>query len=50
VLSANPQVVADYQGGKTNVMGFLTGAVMKASRGKANPALAQELLREKLGA
>jgi Asp-tRNA(Asn)/Glu-tRNA(Gln) amidotransferase B subunit len=29
-------------------MGFLTGAVMKASRGKANPTLAQELLKEKL--
>ncbi|MDB5093844.1 MAG: aspartyl/glutamyl-tRNA(Asn/Gln) amidotransferase subunit, partial [Candidatus Eremiobacteraeota bacterium] len=50
VLAANPKVVADYQGGKTNVMGFLTGEVMKASRGKANPKLAQELLREKLGA
>ncbi len=49
VLAANPKVVADYKGGKTNVMGFLTGAVMKASRGKANPSLAQELLKEKLG-
>jgi len=48
VLAANPKVVADYKAGKTNVMGFLTGAVMKASRGKANPALAQELLKEKL--
>ncbi len=48
VLAANPKVVADFRGGKTNVMGFLTGAVMKASRGKANPALAQELLKEKL--
>ena len=49
VLAANPQVVADYKAGKTNVMGFLTGQVMKASRGKANPTLAQELLKEKLG-
>jgi aspartyl-tRNA(Asn)/glutamyl-tRNA(Gln) amidotransferase subunit B len=49
VLAANPKVVADYQGGKLNVMGFLTGAVMKASRGKANPALAQEILKERLG-
>ena len=48
VLAANPKVVADYRGGKTNVLGFLTGAVMKASRGKANPSLAQELLREHL--
>ncbi|MBV8371523.1 MAG: Asp-tRNA(Asn)/Glu-tRNA(Gln) amidotransferase subunit GatB [Candidatus Eremiobacteraeota bacterium] len=48
VLAANPKVAADYKAGKTNVLGFLTGAVMKASRGKANPALAQELLKEKL--
>jgi len=50
VLAANPKVVADYKAGKTNVFGFLTGAVMKASRGKANPTLAQELLKEKLRA
>ncbi|HEV3088449.1 MAG TPA: Asp-tRNA(Asn)/Glu-tRNA(Gln) amidotransferase subunit GatB [Candidatus Elarobacter sp.] len=50
VLAANANVAADYKAGKTNVLGFLTGAVMKASRGKANPALAQELLKEKLGA
>jgi aspartyl-tRNA(Asn)/glutamyl-tRNA(Gln) amidotransferase subunit B len=50
VLAANPKVVADYKAGKTNVFGFLTGAVMKASRGKANPTLAQELLKEKLQA
>ena len=48
VLAANPKVVADYKGGKENVMGFLTGAVMKQSRGKANPQLAQQLLKEKL--
>ncbi|HEY0380822.1 MAG TPA: Asp-tRNA(Asn)/Glu-tRNA(Gln) amidotransferase subunit GatB [Candidatus Elarobacter sp.] len=50
VLAANPKVVADYKAGKTNVFGFLTGAVMKASRGKANPTLAQELLKDKLQA
>jgi aspartyl-tRNA(Asn)/glutamyl-tRNA(Gln) amidotransferase subunit B len=48
VLAANPKVVDDYRGGKLTVLGFLTGAVMKASRGKANPALAQEILKEKL--
>ncbi len=48
VLAANPQVVADFKAGKENVMGFLTGQVMKQSRGKANPQLAQQLLREKL--
>ncbi|MDP9018567.1 MAG: Asp-tRNA(Asn)/Glu-tRNA(Gln) amidotransferase subunit GatB [Candidatus Eremiobacteraeota bacterium] len=50
VLAANEKSVADYKAGKTNVMGFLTGAVMKASRGKANPALVQERLKEKLSA
>jgi aspartyl-tRNA(Asn)/glutamyl-tRNA(Gln) amidotransferase subunit B len=49
VLAANEKVVADYKAGKVNVLGFLIGAVMKQSRGKANPALAQELLKEKLG-
>ncbi|HTW82587.1 MAG TPA: Asp-tRNA(Asn)/Glu-tRNA(Gln) amidotransferase subunit GatB [Candidatus Sulfotelmatobacter sp.] len=49
VLAANAQSVADYKAGKTNVLGFLTGAVMKASKGKANPPLVQELLKEKLG-
>ncbi len=49
VLAANEKAVADYKSGKTNIMGFLTGQVMKASRGKANPALVQDLLKQKLG-
>jgi aspartyl-tRNA(Asn)/glutamyl-tRNA(Gln) amidotransferase subunit B len=49
VLASNDKAVADYKSGKTNIMGFLTGQVMKASRGKANPALVQELLQKKLG-
>jgi aspartyl-tRNA(Asn)/glutamyl-tRNA(Gln) amidotransferase subunit B len=48
VLAANEKSVTDYKGGKTNIMGFLVGQVMKASRGKANPALVQERLKEKL--
>ncbi|HYL26405.1 MAG TPA: Asp-tRNA(Asn)/Glu-tRNA(Gln) amidotransferase GatCAB subunit B, partial [Candidatus Nitrosotalea sp.] len=48
VLAANERVVADYRAGKTNVMGFLVGQVMKASRGKADPALVNELVRKKL--
>ena len=48
VLAMNEKSVADYRAGKTNVMGFLVGQIMKASRGKANPALVQERLREKL--
>ena len=48
VLAANEKAVADYKAGKTNILGFLTGQVMKQSRGKANPALVQELLQKKL--
>jgi aspartyl-tRNA(Asn)/glutamyl-tRNA(Gln) amidotransferase subunit B len=49
VLAANEKAAAEYKAGKTNILGFLTGQVMKASRGKANPALVQELLKQKLG-
>ncbi|MCP9459969.1 MAG: Asp-tRNA(Asn)/Glu-tRNA(Gln) amidotransferase GatCAB subunit B, partial [Candidatus Nanosyncoccus sp. P13S_S20_bin.18.1] len=48
---ANPacaQAVADFKAGSEKVIGFLVGQVMKASKGKANPAIAQKLLREKL--
>ncbi len=48
VLAANPKVADEYRAGKTNVAGFLVGQVMKASGGKANPALVQELVRQKL--
>jgi len=48
VLAANQKVVADYKAGKVNVLGFLVGQVMKASRGKADPALANELVKKKL--
>jgi aspartyl-tRNA(Asn)/glutamyl-tRNA(Gln) amidotransferase subunit B len=48
VLASNEKAIADYKSGKTNILGFLTGQVMKASRGKANPALVQELLKNKL--
>ncbi len=48
VLAANAGVVAEYKAGKTSVMGFLVGQVMKASRGKADPALVNELVRKKL--
>jgi aspartyl-tRNA(Asn)/glutamyl-tRNA(Gln) amidotransferase subunit B len=48
VLAANEPVVADYKAGKINVLGFLVGQVMKASRGKADPALANELVKKKL--
>lgn len=49
VLAANPKQVEAYRGGKTGVLGFLVGQVMKATRGQANPAMVNELLRKKLG-
>ena len=49
VLASNDKAVADYKSGKTNILGFLTGQVMKASRGKANPALVTDVLKAKLG-
>ncbi len=49
IVSANQKTVADYRAGKTKVMGFLVGQVMKQSRGKANPTLAEERLRSVLG-
>ncbi|MGC1380028.1 MAG: Asp-tRNA(Asn)/Glu-tRNA(Gln) amidotransferase subunit GatB [Candidatus Baltobacteraceae bacterium] len=48
VLAANQSVVADYKAGKSNVLGFLVGQVMKASRGRADPALVNELVKQKL--
>jgi aspartyl-tRNA(Asn)/glutamyl-tRNA(Gln) amidotransferase subunit B len=48
VLSENPEVVEKYRNGQTNVAGFLVGQVMRQSGGRANPALAQQLVREAL--
>ncbi|MBX5477029.1 MAG: Asp-tRNA(Asn)/Glu-tRNA(Gln) amidotransferase subunit GatB [Clostridia bacterium] len=48
VLAQNPAAVEDYRKGKTNAVGFLVGQVMKATRGRANPALANELVRQAL--
>jgi aspartyl-tRNA(Asn)/glutamyl-tRNA(Gln) amidotransferase subunit B len=49
VLSGNPKQVEQYRSGKTAVIGFLVGQVMKASRGQANPGAVNELLKKKLG-
>src|SRR5262249_19527022 len=48
VLAEHPKVVDDWKGGKKAAMGFLVGQVMKATQGRANPALANTLLGEKL--
>ncbi len=48
VLAAHPGEVEKYKAGKTQLLGFLTGQVIKSMKGKANPALVNELLKKKL--
>ncbi len=48
VIAANPKQVEQYRAGKTAVIGFLVGQIMKASRGQANPAAVNDLLKAKL--
>jgi aspartyl-tRNA(Asn)/glutamyl-tRNA(Gln) amidotransferase subunit B len=48
VIANNPKQVEQYKSGKTAVLGYLVGQVMKASKGQANPAAVNELLRDKL--
>lgn len=48
VVAGNPKVVEDYKNGKEKAFGFLVGQVMKATRGQANPALVNEILKERL--
>ncbi len=48
VIAQNPNQVAQYRGGKETVLGFFVGQVMKASKGKANPAKVNEMLKKEL--
>jgi len=48
VISANPDQVEQFRAGKDKVLGFLVGQIMKQSKGKANPAQVNQLLRDKL--
>jgi len=49
VLNANPKQLEQYRAGKTTMIGFFVGQVMKASKGQANPQVVNELLAKKLG-
>jgi aspartyl-tRNA(Asn)/glutamyl-tRNA(Gln) amidotransferase subunit B len=49
IIAANPKQVEQYRAGKTTIMGFFVGQVMKASKGQAKPELVNELLKKKLG-
>jgi aspartyl-tRNA(Asn)/glutamyl-tRNA(Gln) amidotransferase subunit B len=48
IIAANPAQVAEYRSGKVKVFGFFVGLAMKASKGKANPAQLNEVLKRKL--
>ena len=50
VMEENPQSVEDYRNGKEKALGFLVGQTMKAMKGKANPGLVNQILREALKA
>jgi aspartyl-tRNA(Asn)/glutamyl-tRNA(Gln) amidotransferase subunit B len=49
VITANPDNVAAYRGGKDKLFGFFVGEVMKRSKGKANPGQVNDILKKKLG-
>ena len=49
VLAENPKAAEDVKNGEMKAIGFLVGQVMKQSQGRANPQLAQELIRKQLG-
>ena len=48
VIRSNPKSVQDYRSGKEKVMGFLVGQTMKAMKGRANPGMVNQLLKELL--
>lgn len=48
IIAANPDQVAEYRSGKEKVFGFFVGQAMKASKGKANPATLNDILKKKL--
>ncbi len=49
ILAANQDKVAEYRGGKDKLFGFFVGQTMKAMQGKANPAVVNQILKERLG-
>lgn len=50
VMAASPEQVEGFRGGNDRLLGFFVGQVMKASHGKANPQVVNQVLKEKLGA
>ena len=48
VIQANPKSAADFKAGRKQALGFLVGQMMKESKGKANPKIANQILAKKL--
>ncbi|MCC6698666.1 MAG: Asp-tRNA(Asn)/Glu-tRNA(Gln) amidotransferase subunit GatB [Candidatus Hydrogenedentes bacterium] len=48
IIASNPGPVADFRGGKEKALGFLVGQMMKATKGKANPQMANDIIRKEL--
>ncbi len=48
IIKANPKEAADFRAGKTKVLGFFVGQLMKKTKGQANPQLANEIFRKLL--
>ncbi|MFP4033805.1 MAG: Asp-tRNA(Asn)/Glu-tRNA(Gln) amidotransferase GatCAB subunit B, partial [Desulfococcaceae bacterium] len=48
IVAANPGQAEEYRGGKTKLMGFFVGQVMKETKGKANPKMVNEILKKTL--
>jgi Asp-tRNA(Asn)/Glu-tRNA(Gln) amidotransferase B subunit len=48
VLASNPDAIERFRSGEEKVLGFLVGLVMRATAGKADPKLVNQMLREKL--
>ncbi len=48
VITSSPEQIQQYKDGKTNIMGYLVGVVMKKTKGKANPQIVNDLLKKKL--
>jgi aspartyl-tRNA(Asn)/glutamyl-tRNA(Gln) amidotransferase subunit B len=48
IIAKNPKQVEQYRGGKTSVLAFFVGQVMRATRGQADPPTASEILKRKL--
>ena len=49
ILAANPKQLEQYRAGKTTVIGFFVGQIMKATKGQASPGVVNDLLKAKLG-